>query len=138
MVKTVVSSELEFLYLKWILNNFNHIQKLKLCLDIDTISCIDYKLNRSIIDANFIYRYCMPDTIINLIHLDFHIITEYKLKMNDIEKVIHSFKIHPVFIEHQWTNVKCFPDSALSCQHISSSNTYMPLFFSLLNVRKYV
>jgi hypothetical protein len=50
----------------------------------------------------------MPDKIINLIDFNFYISTKYKLKIDDIEHVIHSFKTHPIFIEHQWINVKCF------------------------------
>lgn len=97
-----------------------------------TLCHVDCKFNRSIIDANFIHQYFMPDTIINLIDFNFYVTTRYELKTNDIEKVIHSFKIHPVFIKHQWTNIRCFADPISSYQHISFSNIYMPPFFHCL------
>ena len=62
----------------------------------------------SVIDANFIRQYCLPDEVINLIHFDFYISSKCKLTMINIEKIIHSFKIHPFFIDHQWTNVNIF------------------------------
>jgi len=63
----------------------------------------------------------MSDTIINLIHLDFYIISKCKLLSNYSERTIHSFKIHPFFIERQWTNVKCLFDEINFYQHLSSS-----------------
>ncbi|CAM4942039.1 unnamed protein product [Rotaria socialis] len=47
--------------------------------------------------------------------------TECQLSLNDIEKIIDSFKIHSFFISHQWTNVKCLFDPIMSCQHLFSS-----------------
>lgn len=130
MLKTTVRGDFEFDYLKWILNNLNHIQTLKLRLSIDPKYGMDNMLCRCVIDANFVYRYCMPDSMVNLINFDFYISTECKLEKDDIENIIYSFKIHPVFTEHQWTNVKCFFDPELSHQHLASSIIRKPPFLN--------
>ncbi|CAF3948420.1 unnamed protein product [Rotaria sp. Silwood2] len=81
------------------------------------------------VDANFIRQYCMPDTVINLTHLDFYIRSKCESSMNNIEKIIHSFKTHRFFIDHGWTNVKCSFDPIMSYQHLSSSHiVYIPQF----------
>ncbi|CAF1285994.1 unnamed protein product, partial [Rotaria sp. Silwood1] len=81
------------------------------------------------VDANCIRQYCMPDTVINLTHLDFYICSKCASSMNNIEKIIHSFKTHRFFIDHGWTNVKCSFDTIVSYQHLSSSHiVYIPQF----------
>jgi hypothetical protein len=131
ILNTIIAGDFEFAYLKWILNNLNHIRKLKLRLKIEHNNRMENTLWNCIIDANFIRQYCMPDTMNNLIHFDFYICSTYKLPINenDIEKTIHSFKIHPFFIEHQWTNVKYFFDPVLSYQHLCSFLVHKPQFF---------
>lgn len=127
-LKTQVAGDFEFVYLKWILNNLNYIQKLKLHLDINYRSGM-----KTAIDANFIHRHFMPDITIYLIHFDFYISTRFKLSTdNDIEKIIQSFQIHPCFIDHQWTNVKCFVNPINSFQEISSYIVHKPKFFNNL------
>jgi uncharacterized protein YlzI (FlbEa/FlbD family) len=97
----------------------NYVQKLQLDLKKEKeIEPTSEKIWKSLIDANFIRQYCLPDTIINLINFNFYICSECQLSFNDIEKITNSFKIHSFFIEHQWTNVKCFFDPIMSCQHL--------------------
>ena len=54
-----------------------------------------------VVDANFIYQYCMPDIIINITDFQFYIVSECQLLSSNIEKIINSFKIHQFFINHQ-------------------------------------
>ncbi len=132
VLDTRVDDDLELAYLKWILNNLNHIQKLKLRLRNDYESRTKNTLYDSVIDANFIRQYCLPDEVINLVHFDFYISAKCKLTMIDTEQVIHSFRIHPFFVDHQWTNVKHFHDTINFYQYISSSHIYTPRFFNKL------
>ncbi|CAF3989632.1 unnamed protein product, partial [Rotaria sp. Silwood1] len=81
------------------------------------------KILKSFIDANFIRQYCLPDTIPNLVDFNFYICSECQLSSNDIDKITNSFKIHPFFISHRWTNVNCLFDPIMSCQHLFSSFT---------------
>ena len=74
----------------------------------DTLYETNKAIWKSVIDANFIRRYCLPDEVINLRNFDFYIFSKCKVTMIDIEKIINSFKIHPFFVDHQWTNIKCF------------------------------
>jgi hypothetical protein len=83
---------------------------------------------RDDIDANFIRRYCMPDEILNLIHLDFYIVSKCGLPIKDTEKIINSFQIHPFFVNHQCSNVQYFLDPSNSYQYLTSLN-YKPRFF---------
>ncbi len=113
---------MEFIYLKWLLNNLNYVKKLQ--VHIKSGKLIDRECQyiwKSLIDANFIRQYCLPDTIPNLIDFNFYICSQCQLSYDDIEKIINSFKIHSFFIEHQWTNVKCLYDSVMSSQHLFSS-----------------
>ena len=80
----------------------------------------------SVVDANFVRQYCMPDIAIHLICFDFYILSECKLPMSNIEQIIYSFTIHPFFIDKQWTNVKCFFDTKMLYQHLSSFMIYTP------------
>ncbi len=108
--------------MKWLLNNINYIEKLQLHLRSDKlIETRCQNILKSLIDANFIRQYCLPDIIPNLIDFNFYIYSKCQLSFNDIEKITNSFKIHSFFIEHQWTNVKCLFDPILSCQHLFSS-----------------
>ena len=123
-LKTFIYEDLEFIYLKWLLNNLNYVEKLQVHIKSDKL--IETKCQniwKSFIDANFIRQYCLPDTITNLIYFDFYICSECQLSLNDIERITNSFKIHSFFIEHQWTNVKCLFDPIMSCQHLFSSST---------------
>lgn len=120
-LKTVIDEDLEFLYLKWLLNNVNYVEKLQVYLKNEQkYKLIPGEIWKSLIDANFIRQYCLPDTIINLIHFDFYICSECQLSLDDLEEIINSFKIHSFFISHQWTNVKCLFDPIMSCQHVVS------------------
>ncbi len=118
ILKSRIDNDLEFLYLKWLLNNVSHIHKLQISLKSEEVYRTDQMIWKSVIDANFIRQYCLPDKIINLIDFDFYICSKCQLFLVDIEKIIDSFKINSFFIEHQWTNVKCFYDENKSCQHI--------------------
>ena len=112
---------MEFLYLKWLLNSVNYVEKLQIYLRNEQKNIlIRAEIWKSLIDANFIRQYCLPDTTINLIHFDFYICSECQLTLEDMEKIIHSFQIHSFFASHQWTNVKCLFDPIMSCQHIIS------------------
>ncbi len=115
---------MEFVYLKWLLNNINYVKKLRLHLRNDKLKetrC--QNIWKSLIDANFIRQYCLPDIIPNLIDFDFYICSQCQLPFNDIEKQTNSFKIHPFFLDHQWTNVKYLFDPIMSSQHIFSCFT---------------
>ncbi|CAF0998932.1 unnamed protein product [Rotaria sordida] len=134
ILKVFVKNDFEFAYLKWILNNLNHIQKFKLHLQIYRMySSSDIMIKEYIVDANFIYQYCMPDIIINITDFQFYIISECQLLSSNIEKIINSFKIHQFFIDHQWTNVTCFYDPLMSYQHLSSSNVNILQFMNGLH-----
>ncbi|CAF4748090.1 unnamed protein product, partial [Rotaria sp. Silwood2] len=123
-LKTSINDNEEFIYLKWLLNNLNYIEKLEIHLK-------NYKIHetesnniwKSFIDANFVRQYCLPDRIINLIDFNFYICSQYELSFNDIEKRINSFNNHPFFLDHQWINVKCLYDPIVSCQHLFSDFT---------------
>ncbi|CAF3163822.1 unnamed protein product [Rotaria sp. Silwood2] len=82
------------------------------------------------VDANFIRQHCLPDIIINLTDFHFYIVSECQLFSNKIEQIINSFKIHQFFVSHQWTNVTCFYDRFISCQHLSSSIVNRPQFIN--------
>ncbi|CAF2800900.1 unnamed protein product [Rotaria sp. Silwood2] len=97
-LKTFVLDNLEFAYLKWILNNLNHIKKLNIHLRNDEFSNTDEIIWNSTIDANFIYQYCLPDRKINLARFDFYISSKCESLRKNIDEIIHSFKIHPFFL----------------------------------------
>ncbi|CAF4633067.1 unnamed protein product [Rotaria socialis] len=123
-LKSFIGDDLDFIYLKWLLNNMNYIEKLQFHIKNEKlIKGRSQNIWKSLIDANFIHQYCLPDIIPNLIYFDFYICSECQLPFNDIEKITNSFKIHSFFIEHQWTNVKCLFDPIASCQHLFSSFT---------------
>ncbi|CAF1467160.1 unnamed protein product [Rotaria sordida] len=97
-LKTFIDTDLEFIYLKWLLNNLNYVEKLELHLkSYDFIETKNYNIWKSFIDANFIRQYCLPDTIPNLVDFNFFICSECELSYNDIERITNSFKIHPFF-----------------------------------------
>ncbi|CAF3898369.1 unnamed protein product [Rotaria sp. Silwood1] len=130
ILRTFIDNDLEFVYLKWILNNLNHIQKLKLRLGNTDTNRTDAVIWNSVVDANFIRQYCMPDIATNLIDFDFYISSKcQQLSVNSVETIINSFKIHPFFIDRQWTNVTCFFDPIISDQHLSSSMVDPPKVF---------
>ncbi|CAF4520212.1 unnamed protein product [Rotaria sp. Silwood2] len=119
-LKVFIHSDFEFAYLKWILNNLNHIEKFKLHLVIHKMYS-DTMIKEYIVDANFIRQYCLSDVLINIKHFQFYIVSECQLLLsNNIEQIINSFKTHQFFIDHQWTNVTCLFDPYKSYQHLSS------------------
>ncbi len=100
----------------------NYVEKIQVHLkSYILIETKSQNIWKSFIDANFIRQYCLPDTIPNLIDFNFYICQHCQLSYNDIERITDSFKIHPFFISHQWTNVKCLFDPIMSCQHLFSS-----------------
>ncbi|CAF1409558.1 unnamed protein product [Rotaria magnacalcarata] len=121
-LKCSIHNDSQFLYLKWLLNNVNYVRKLEIKLHNKNVWGTDQTIWKSIVDSNFIRQYCLPDQIINLKYFYFYICVEHELLSNDLEKIINSFKIDPFFIDHQWTNVKCFYDEKRSYQHIFSLN----------------
>ncbi|CAF4005786.1 unnamed protein product [Rotaria magnacalcarata] len=124
-LKTFILNDVEFVYLKWLLNNLNHVQKLKLRLGSENLYRTDQMIWKSYVDANFVQQYCLPDIINNIIDFDFYISSPCQLLSIDVEKVINSFRYHPLFINHQWTNIKCFYDPIISYQHLFSTNINM-------------
>ncbi|CAF1278938.1 unnamed protein product [Rotaria sordida] len=72
-------------YLKWFFNNLNSVENIKIRLKIDGTCEKNPIIYGSIIDANFIWKYLMSDTIINLIHFDFYIVSKsYNEKLVDL------------------------------------------------------
>ncbi|CAF1389252.1 unnamed protein product [Rotaria sordida] len=133
ILKSRIYNDLEFIYLKWLLNNVNYIQKLKIYLKGNEVFRTDQSIWKCLIDANFIREYCLPDKIINLIDFDFYIRSKRQLSLVDIENIIDSFKINSFFIKHQWTNVECFYDENKSYQYIFSSTQNKSQFFYTLS-----
>ncbi|CAF1579753.1 unnamed protein product [Rotaria sp. Silwood1] len=121
ILKSAVVDDLEFVCLKWLLNNINYVKKLQIDLCSRVVWRSDQMIWKSLIDANFIRQYCLPDQIVNLEDFRFYIRANCQLSSYDIEKIINSFKINSFFISHQWTNVKCFYNEGASYQHIFSS-----------------
>ncbi|CAF3970643.1 unnamed protein product, partial [Rotaria sordida] len=134
-LKTFILNDVQFVYLKWLLNNLNHVQKLKLRLGSENLCRTDQIIWKSYIDANFVQQYCLPDIINNIIDFDFYICFYCQLLSIDVEKVINSFRYHSLFINRQWTNIKCFYDPIVSYQHLFSTNINMTLqtFNGLVN-----
>jgi len=120
-LKSCIRDNLEFAYLKWLLNNFNYIEKLHIQLKSPNYSATSEIIWNSIIDANFIYKYCLPDQIINLKQFYFYIIKKYESIKKTSDEMMNSFQIHPFFVNHQWTNIKYFFDPISFYQHLSSS-----------------
>ena len=120
-MKSHIHNNFEFVYLKWLLNNVNHVKKLEIRLYSGDIWKQDPMTGKSFISANFIRQYCLPDAIINLKDFRFYICAKCQLRSNDIEKIIKEFQTNSFFIDHQWTNIKCFYDKNKSNQHIFSS-----------------
>ncbi|CAF4319471.1 unnamed protein product [Rotaria sp. Silwood2] len=128
-LKTFILNDLEFIYLKWLLNNLNHVQTLKLRLANEKPYRTDQMIWRSLIDASFVRQYCLPDITANIIDFDFYISSHCLLLPINVEKVINSFKFHPLFINRQWTNVKCLYDPITSYQYLFSTNINSTLQF---------
>ncbi|CAF3338389.1 unnamed protein product, partial [Rotaria sp. Silwood2] len=124
-LKSVILNEWQLNYLKWIINKFNYIEKLKVRLHIK-----DSMNKNSVIDVNFFRKYIMPDILIHLIDFDFYIVSSCKLLFeNDIQRIIDSFKTDQFFIYRYWINIQCYFDSIMSYQHISSTTLIKPIFF---------
>ncbi|CAF3981822.1 unnamed protein product, partial [Rotaria sordida] len=129
-LKSNIFHDSEFVYLKWILNNVNYVEKLKLRLYINLTYQEDLMKRHCFIDANFINEYCMPDISRNLIIFNFYILFKCELLSdNNIQIIENSFKIHQFFIDHHWIKVKCFFDPIMSYQYISSTGMIKPKFF---------
>lgn len=128
-LKTFIQNDLEFSYLKWLLNNINHVKKLKLHLGSGELYGADQIIWKSFIDANFVRQYCLPDIITNIIDFDFYISSHCQVLSIDAEKIINSFQFHPLFINRQWTNVRYFYDPIISYQHLFSTNVNTTLQF---------
>ena len=108
--------------MKWLLNKLNYIKNLQLHLrNNELIETKCQNIWKSVIDANFVRQNCLPDQIIYLIYFDFYICCQCQLSLNDISKIINSFKIDSFFISYNWTNVKCLFDPIMGCQHLFSS-----------------
>jgi hypothetical protein len=118
----MIDYDFQLYYLKWILDNLSHVQKVKLRLKINGTGESDPVINESLVDANFVRKYLISDVITNLTHFDFYIISTCQLSSNNTQRIINSFQIHPFFIQRQWTNVKCFFDSKMY-HHLSSSSS---------------
>jgi len=82
----------------------NHIEKLKLRLEISS----RIEISQNFVDADFIYKHCLPDSMENLIDFHFHISTKFEIAIDNIENILHSFRTHRCFIDHHWTNVNCY------------------------------
>ncbi|CAF1467964.1 unnamed protein product [Rotaria sordida] len=93
---------------------------------------------KSVIDAYFICQYCLPDIVTNLIHFNFYISSHCPLLPTDIQKITNSFQIHPLFIDHHWTNVECVYDPIRSYQHIFSSTAKKIQLFDCLTNHTYI
>jgi len=76
-----------------------------------------------IVDGNIVEKYFLADISTNLIDLDFYIASKCNqlLLNDDIQRIIKSFKMNSFFVNHHWTNVKCFFDPTMSYQHLSSN-----------------
>ncbi|CAF3496228.1 unnamed protein product [Rotaria socialis] len=139
ILKTFICEDAEFVYLKRLLNNLNYVEKLKVHLKSDKlIETRRRNIWKSVIDANFIRHYCLPDKIINLINFDFYIYSQCQLSSNDIKRIIKSFNIHSFFVDYKWTNVKCLFDPIIECQHLFSCFTSALQFSDSLNNYSYI
>ncbi|CAM4767439.1 unnamed protein product [Rotaria magnacalcarata] len=120
-LKTILDNDIELDYLKWILNNLNHIEKLKVHLHFNRMDSFeDTMVKVHVVDASFIRQYCLPDIVTNIKSFHFYIVSQCQLLSNNIEKIINSFKIDQFFISRQLTNVTCYTDRIMSYQYISS------------------
>lgn len=120
---------MEFAYLKWILNNLNYIERLSIDLESPNFLKTDDIVWNSIVDADFVYQYCLPDDIITLKEFDFYIRCGCKSLKKTTDEIIYSFRIHPFFFNRQWTNIKCLYDPVSSYQHLSSSSIRQVEFY---------
>lgn len=112
-------------YLKWILNNVNYIEKLKIRLDIQKPIKENF-----IVNTNIVRKYFLPDISINLSDFDFYIASKCRsLPSNNIQSIINSFQTDLFFVNHHWTNVQCFFDPVMSYQHLSSTKIIKPRWF---------
>ncbi|CAM4837549.1 unnamed protein product [Rotaria magnacalcarata] len=76
-LKALINNDGGFHCLKWLLNNLNYVEKLQIHLKGDGFDeRKSQTIWKSFIDANFVRQYCLPDTIINLIHFDFYICSQ--------------------------------------------------------------
>ncbi|CAF3677519.1 unnamed protein product [Rotaria sp. Silwood1] len=131
-LKRIILHDCALNYLKWIINNVYHVEKLKIRLVIKSATN-----ENNIIDINYLRKNIMPDILINLLDFDFYIVSKCKLLFeNDIEKIIDSFKSDRIFIDRHWTNVQCYFDRVSLCQHISSNRIIKPkLFHGIIDYR---
>ena len=126
-MKTVIYQDIEYASLKWILNALNYVEKLVVYLKGHRPEEPEVeRIWQWGINASFIRQYCLPDEIPNLIHFNFYVASASPSSFDDIEERINSFRIHPFFQDHQWTNVKCLFDPIRSCQHFFSDFSSHP------------
>ncbi|CAF1019430.1 unnamed protein product [Rotaria sordida] len=88
-LKSFIDDDLEFIYLKWILNNLNYVKKLQVHIKsckLDDRKC--QNIWKYLIDANFIRQYCLPDRIPNLIDFNFYISSQCQLSYDDNSMMI--------------------------------------------------
>ncbi|CAF1447353.1 unnamed protein product [Rotaria sordida] len=113
-LKSIILNDCELNYLKWIINNVYHVEKLKIGLVIKNETN-----ENNIIDINYLRKNIMPDILINLLDFDFYIVSKCKLLLEtELEKIIDSFKSDRIFIDRHWTNIQCYFDRVSLCQHI--------------------
>ncbi len=126
ILKTIIKNDLGFSYLKCLLNNLNHVQKLQLRLGIKPSYTDNTSIWKSGVDANFIRQCCMPDVVTNLTHFNFFIILEDQLRSSKVQNIVSSFQNHSFFLDRQWTNVRCLFDSTITYQYLFSSTIAIP------------
>jgi len=66
----MINYDFQLYYLKWILDNLNHVRKVKLRLNINGSGKRDPVINESLVDANFVRKYLISDVITNSTHFD--------------------------------------------------------------------
>ncbi|CAM4748523.1 unnamed protein product [Rotaria magnacalcarata] len=134
-LKTFIRNDWEFVYLKWLLNNINHVKNLNLHLGSGELYGANQTIWKSFIDANFVRQYCLPDIITNIIDFDFYICSHCEVLSVDAGEILNSFQFHPLFINRQWTNVRYLYDPTISYQHLFSTNinTTLQFFNGLVN-----
>jgi hypothetical protein len=84
----------------------------------------DQSVWRSLQDADFVRRHCLPDAFPHLVDFRFYIVSRCEFSSIDTEKILHSFQTHPCFVDHQWHNVRCLHDDENWERHVFSSELH--------------
>ena len=121
---TDIYNDNEFTYLKWLMNKLQHIRNLHLDLTSEKVYRADQSVWKSRLDADFVRQHCLPDSFPNLIDFRFYIVSRCEHSHIDTAKILHSFRTHPCFIEHQWHDVQCMYDHENGSQHLLSSGRH--------------